>query len=237
MKTYIWSVPTRIFHWLLAISFATAYLLGGEEQFLNIHASFGTMIGGLIFFRILQGFFGPRYARFSDFPVSPKATIQFISNMRESKALHPGHNPMAALVMLAIMITALFTALSGMMMFVAGESGFFGVKINMAANSEIFEEFHEVSANIFLVLVGIHLTGILVDTIFHREAGTVFSIFTGYKRLEATPVKLSVFQKLFSAIWLIVPLMMFFYVLIYQPLTSGENEETEQVIDNEEDND
>ena len=58
MKTYIWSLPTRLSHWLVAIALVVAYILGGEEESINIHAAFGYLAGTLILFRIIWGILG-----------------------------------------------------------------------------------------------------------------------------------------------------------------------------------
>jgi cytochrome b len=225
-----------MFHWLFAISFATAYLLGGEENNLSLHAALGSLIGALIFFRIIQGFTGPRYARFSDFPVSPASLRSFITNMKDSKASHPGHNPLASVIMLCIMVAALVSACSGMLILASGETGFLGIRLTVL-NKDVFEEIHEVVVNIFLGLVGVHLGGILTDTLLHRENGTIFSIFTGYKTIEAGEAKLTLSQKIFSVLWFVIPLTLFLYVILYQPMPAGENENTEQVGDTDKDED
>jgi cytochrome b len=235
MKTYIWTWSTRLFHWLLAIGFVTAYILGGEEESLNIHAGLGIMIGTLVLFRILQGLSGPRYARFSDFPVSPASLKFFVTNMNQSKADHPGHNPLASVVMLGIIFTALLSAVSGMVIVASGEQGLFGFQFNPGSNAELFEGIHEVIVNVFLAFVVVHLTGILADTLFHPGNGTVFSMFTGYKKLSAEEARLSTSQKIFSFFWIVIPLMLFFYMVSSNPITAGENSKTEQV--NETDND
>lgn len=237
MKTYIWTLPTRLFHWLLAISFAAAYLLGGEENYLSLHAALGSLIGALIVFRILQGFTGPRYARFRDFPVSPASIRSFITNMKQSKATHPGHNPLASVIMLCIMLAALVSACSGMLILASGETGIFGFRMTPGFDKDVFEEFHEIVTTVFLVLVGIHLTGILADTLFHRANGTILSIFTGYKNVSAQNARLTSAQKVFSVLWLAVPLAIFAYVLLYQPVPAGEKENTQQVSDTDKDED
>jgi cytochrome b len=228
MKTYIWTWPTRLFHWMLAAGFAAAFLLGGEENYINWHAAFGTLVGCLVLFRILQGFIGPRYARFRDFPVSPASLVAFMKDMKQSKAAHAGHNPAAAVVMLGIMITAILSAFSGMMIFAGGETGFMGIKTAMGSDPELFEEFHEVIVHVFLALVGVHLAGILADTLFHPANGTILSIFTGYKMIKAEDAAPTAFHKVFSVFWIVVPLLLFFYVLKSQPVPAGEAQETEQ---------
>ena len=237
MKTYIWTFPTRLFHWLLAVSSTVAYLLGGEEEHLGLHAAFGSFIGALVLFRILQGFIGPKYARFSDFPVSPSSLWIFLTDMKKSKAAHPGHNPMASVIILCIMITALLSAISGMLVFASGDTGFLGFRIMMRGDPEVFVEIHEIVVKLFLILVAVHLTGILADTLFHSENRTVLSIFTGYKRLRAEEASQSGFHKIFSVFWFAIPVLLFFYVLRYQPLPTLEKEKTEHVDETNEDND
>jgi cytochrome b len=228
MKTYIWTIPTRLFHWLLAISFAVAFLSGGEEEYLNTHAAFGILIGGLILFRLLQGLFGPRYARFSDFPVTPGKLTGFLKDMKMSKLQHPGHNPLAALVMLGIMIAALLSAISGMLLAESSGTALFGLNFSTSMDQDRLEEFHEFIVHLFLVLVGIHLSGIIVDTLFHSEHKTVFSIFTGYKKMDGKPAVNNLWQIAFSAVGLILPVLLFFYIIGSQPVKAGDSEKTEQ---------
>jgi len=237
MKTYIWTIQTRLFHWVLALSFTVAFMLGGEDNYLRIHAALGSLIGTLVLFRIIQGFMGPHYTRFRDFPMSPKSLLAFISDMKQSKASHPGHNPLAALVMLGIMVSALVSAMSGMLMFLSGDTGMFGFRINPGFDTEIFQEIHEVVVHLFLILVGVHLTGIIVDTVFHPGNGTILSIFTGYKRLQAKEAHLTPVQKAFGITWLLIPLVVFCYVLLYQPLPGDENSHSEHTESNSADND
>jgi cytochrome b len=237
MKTYIWTIPTRLFHWSLALSFTVAFILGGEDDFLSLHAALGTFIGILVFFRVFQGLFGPRYARFRDFPVSPRALIEFVKNMKKSKEDHPGHNPLASLVMLGIFAAALVSFVSGFMLFATSETGMFGIRFNPGGDGEVWEEVHEVVVHLFLILVGIHLTGIAVDTLFHPGNGTIWSIFTGYKKINTVPALNTIGQKFFSIVWFSLPFLAFFYVLIYQPTPADEKENTEQTEGSETDDD
>ncbi len=237
MKTYIWTFPTRVFHWLLAFSFAVAFFLGGEEEFLNLHSALGIFIGILVVFRVIQGFTGPKYTRFRDFPVSPASIRLFITNMKQSKAMHPGHNPLASLVMFSIFIMAFLSAISGMLIFASGDTGIFGFRLLEVSDPEIFEEFHDVVVHLFLILVVVHLTGIMADALFHRENGTIWSIFSGYKRIAAVPATQNNFQRVFSIMWFVIPIIVFFYVLKFQETPVGEKENTEKVSDNDKDED
>jgi cytochrome b len=233
MKTYIWTLPTRLFHWLLAFSFTIAFILGGEEEFIHVHSSFGVFIGILVFFRIIQGFYGPRYTRFRDFPVSFEAIRYFLTRMKESKSSHPGHNPLASVVMLSIFFMALLSAVSGIFLTATDVSGFCGLRLNTGIDPDVFGEVHEVVVHLFLLLVGFHLAGVIFDTMFHPQNKTIFSIITGYKQIEAAPAVLSRFQFFFTVFWLLVPAAMFFYTLRHQSTSAGTSEGTEQVDENE----
>lgn len=237
MRTYVWTLPTRIFHWLFALSFTIAFILGGEDEFLRIHVAIGCFTGVLILMRIIQGFTGPRYALFRDFPVSAGSIKHFITNMKESKALHPGHNPLAGVVMICMLILALASAVSGMLILASGESGMFGIRISAGAVNELFEEIHDKAVHLLLILVGVHLAGILVDLVFHKANGTFMSMLTGYKKIQAGDAVSGRFQKFFAILWFVLPLITLIYILGYQPMPAGENEKTEQTEGKEHEDD
>ncbi|WP_456379162.1 cytochrome b/b6 domain-containing protein [Lutibacter sp.] len=195
MKSYIWTLPTRISHWLLAASFTIAYILGDFENLANFHFAFGAFAGTLIFFRLLFGLFGPKYSNFKDFSLGIKNQILFIKTYFSNPKEYAGHNPVASIIMLLILIIGLLTAASGFMTY-ASESNLF----NIGINEHFFEEIHETMANIFLTLVIIHLIGVFSDRFFHSKTGTLKSIFTGYKNVEAENATLNSFHKSFILI-------------------------------------
>lgn len=204
MKTKVWTLSIRIFHWLLAIGFCSAYILGDMDEYPNLHYAFGLFVGSLILFRILYGLIGNRYANFTDFPVSLRSQISFITGFRNNKP-YIGHNPAASLVMLGIFVVGILCSISGYMLY-SVESGSI-----LAFNEDILEEGHEVIANLFLILVIIHLAGLLTDLVFHRKANTLQSIFTGYKNVEGENSSQNAFHTIFSVIWFIVPFAAFIY--------------------------
>ncbi len=82
-KRLVWDLPLRLFHWLLVLSIAASwytaenseeYLTIGENIYfyVQIHFWLGYWTLGLIAFRIIWGFIGPKHARFSSFYPSPK---------------------------------------------------------------------------------------------------------------------------------------------------------------------
>jgi cytochrome b len=200
------------------LGFAISYISGESDEFMNLHFAFGMFIGTFIILRLLFGLIGPRYSHFRDFPISLNNQREFLRTFFSKTRKYIGHNPPASLVMLAILVTGLLCSLSGYLMY--AEKNHVFILIN---NGEILSDTHEVLANIFLGLVILHLTGILADTLFHSEAGTLASIFTGYKKLESENNKLTTFQKAFSVLWIIIPLIMFWMGLRLPAITSQEN--------------
>jgi cytochrome b len=237
MKTYIWGLPTRLFHWLLAIGFAAAYLLADADNLKNLHFAFGAFTGTLLFFRLLFGFFGPKYSRFSDFPMGIKNQIEFAKTFFAKTKEYAGHNPAASVVMLLIILVGILCSFSGYLIY-STENKIF----SLGFDPDFLEEAHEVLANIFLILVGMHLLGILADTLFHSKTGTLKSMFTGYKNVQAENVRLNSFQKIFGFLWLIIPVVMFIYAESFQvneqkgnKLESEETEKPESETEDEED--
>ena len=237
MKTYIWSLPTRIFHWLLVIGMIVAYLVSEEDSLLNIHSSIGYMIGILILFRIIWGFFGPKYSRFRDFPMGMKSIKAFITDLKSSKSQSPGHNPAASVIMLAIILFSLLIVISGILLLASKGQGLFAA-VQVGLSSDALKEIHEIAVNIVIGLVIAHLLGNLVDFIFNRKAGTLTSMFTGYKNIEGENAKLSSIQKIIAGIGILSALAILPYSLITQKITvKAENQEQKAQTQEEDDDD
>ncbi len=167
-KMLVWDIPTRVFHWLLVISFAGSYLTAESERYRDIHVVLGYTLLGLIVFRLLWGFVGTRYARFKSFWFKPSETIHYIVSLVKAKPTHyVGHNPAGAIAVFLLLTLGLIAAISGVLIF-------------EDMGGDMLEELHEVVANGMLVLVGIHLLGVLISSVLHRE-NLVRAMITGFK--------------------------------------------------------
>lgn len=108
----VWDVLVRIFHWSLVIAFVVAYLSSEEENPWHIYSGFTVL--GLIVFRVIWGFVGSRYARFSNFLYSPASVIDYIKSARSGLPKHYlGHNPLGGWMVMALLITLFVVTLSG----------------------------------------------------------------------------------------------------------------------------
>lgn len=229
-KTMIWAWPTRLFHGLLVIGFTTAYLLGEDaEDFQQYHFAFGALVGLLLFFRLMYGLFGPRYARFRDFPLGVESLKKFFQSISTKQLAFAGHNPAASAVMLGIFVVGFVCSLSGFAMYLTKSQIWM-----ILPDTEFLEEAHEFFANLFLILVFAHLAGIIFDLLLHGKKGSVPSIVTGYKEIEAPASRLSVFQKFYSVVWLAVSIVFFFLALNLAPLKNDDNDQEDDEDETEE---
>ena len=165
----VWDPLVRIFHWSLVAGIAFAWIT--SEGLDRVHELIGYGVAILIAIRLVWGFVGSKYARFSQFVKGPRATLAYLRRMVRGKApRHLGHNPAGAAMIIALLTTIMVTLVSGWMMTL---DTFWGV--------EWVEELHEVVANFVLVLVAFHVAGVIHASVTHRES-LVKAMITGLKR-------------------------------------------------------
>lgn len=173
-KQLIWDIPTRVFHWLIVLCFALAYLTSGDDEWELLHITCGYSLFGLMLFRLLWGFVGSRHARFANFVKKPAAAIQYLKSLQGKSAQpehHSGHNPAGAMAIVLLITVGLLTPIAGYIVF----NGWIG---------DWVVDVHAALGNILLGLVVVHLLGVIVGSIKHRE-NIVRAMFTGYKNAAA----------------------------------------------------
>ena len=168
-RILVWDLPTRAFHWLLAVSFAGAFLTAESERYRDIHVTLGYTMLGLIAFRLAWGLVGTRYARFSSFPLSLRRVVSYFRSLLTRSPQHyAGHNPAGSWAIYAMLAMAIL----------AGATGY-------AAYNEIggewLAELHEGAASAMLGLVLIHIGGVILSSLIHRE-NLVEAMLSGYKQ-------------------------------------------------------
>jgi len=158
-KSYIWSLPTRVFHWLFVAFILFAFISAEEDRWLDFHAIIGYAIAILLIFRIIWGFMGPKYSLFKDFPASKKNAKEFLSNIFEKQEKYIGHNPVASYVMFSMFIICFLAIISGIFTYGVQEGK--GL-ISFLNNSffkemELFEEIHEIFSTLFIIAIVLHI--------------------------------------------------------------------------------
>jgi len=190
----VWDRFVRSAHWLLAFSFALAYLT--EDEWLTAHVWAGYVAGSIVLLRIVWGFIGTKHARFRDFLYTPQAGLCYLLDLLRGRARrYLGHSPAGAMMVFALLIGVLATTASGLMVYaydkhegpLAGiiERRYDGMTPKERHNAfesaeDFWEEVHEVLADLTLLLVGLHLGGVALASFVHRE-NLVRSMITGRK--------------------------------------------------------
>jgi cytochrome b len=172
LRRLVWDAPVRVFHALMIVSFAGAWLTGDSERWRVAHIGFGYTMAGLVAFRLLWGVVGTRHARFAAFVRGPSAALRYLFSLAQGRPEHHvGHNPAGALAIVGLLgLTAVVVA-----------SGWLTLN---DLGGEWLEEWHEGAAEALLVLVGVHLAGVLAGSLAHRE-NLVGAMITGRKRATA----------------------------------------------------
>lgn len=165
----VWDVFVRLFHWGLVscVALNQFVLEAGKTP----HQWIGYIASALVLARLIWGFVGSRHARFSDFFPSPSRLRAHIRALREGR--HPryvGHNPVGALMMLALMAVVLALGVTGWMQ---GLDAFWG--------QEWLQDLHEVLANTLLWAAGLHAAAAIVMGRVER-INLVQAMVTGIKQ-------------------------------------------------------
>lgn len=169
IRILVWDVPTRVFHWLLALSFAGAYVTAESERWRLVHVTLGYTLGGLLVFRLLWGLVGTRHARFASFVRGPAAVLRYLRSLMSGRPEHhTGHNPAGALAIVALLALGAVLVLTGW-------------SIYNDLGGEWLEDWHEGAANAMLAVVGLHVGAVLFSSFLHRE-NLVRAMFTGRKQ-------------------------------------------------------
>ncbi len=181
--TYVWDPFVRVFHWSLVAAFVVAYVT--EDEMMTLHVYAGYLIAGLLVFRVIWGFIGPRHARFSDFVYTPAEVLGYV---KDTASGHPprylGHNPAGGVMIVLLLVSLVVTVMTGLLV-LGGEAGTGVLASTLAVSGgeggEAWEEVHEFFGNFTLFLVVLHVAGVLLGGLLHGE-NLVRAMVTGKKK-------------------------------------------------------
>lgn len=173
----LWDLPTRIFHWSLFALVAAAIIsgqVGGNA--IELHGKLGLAIVGLVVFRIVWGFAGSTYARFSQFFPTPSTIAAYLRG--EWHGL--GHNPVGALSAFALLALVLAQAVGGL--FANDDIAFRGPLFSLVGKelSDRITGLHHLASNLLIAFVVLHIAAIL----FYKHVkknNLILPMITGWK--------------------------------------------------------
>lgn len=166
----IWDLPTRLFHWCFAACVVGAYVsakLGG--LYMDWHVRFGLAALGLMIFRVIWGFVGPRHARFGSFVKGPGEIGNYLRGLAAGTARSAGHNPLGALSVLAMLIDLGIQAVLGLFATddIMVQGPLYGTV--SAATSGLLTSLHKANQWIIVTLVILHLLAVAWHTLARKE--------------------------------------------------------------------
>jgi cytochrome b len=158
-RTLVWDLPVRIFHALLAASFLLAWVLAvtsdDESRAFAAHALLGLFIAALVVFRLAWGLIGTRHARFGAFAVRPTDLAAYLKGLVGGpEREYVGHNPASSYASAAMLVLLIGLVATGVL---------------LGRGNEAVEDLHPILAHAMLALVGIHVLGVILHTVRHRD--------------------------------------------------------------------
>ena len=186
VRVKLWDGPIRIVHWLLVILIAFSWW--SSDDHLNWHRWSGYAIIGLVLFRIYWGFAGGGAARFASFVKGPKAVVAYAAKVgRREVATTPGHNPLGALSILALLAVLLVQVGTGL--FVVDIDAFEGGPLSDRVSYDTgraLAEIHELSFRALQALVVLHVAAVLFYWGWKRT-NLIGPMITGRRTLPSDP--------------------------------------------------
>ncbi|QUN04923.1 cytochrome b/b6 domain-containing protein [Shewanella yunxiaonensis] len=182
-KMMVWDVPVRFFHWLTLLLVALLWW-SAEQGEMQWHQLFAYLLMINLLLRIVWGFIGSQYARFSDFLRSPFQVISYVRKQPDEPSL--GHNPLGGYMVLALILVLLLQVSSGMFATddIVTEGPFYSwVSDDL---SRWLTWLHKSNFNLLLVLVVIHVSAVVFYEI--RGQRLIAAMVTGNKQTTLVSV-------------------------------------------------
>ncbi|MCG2578923.1 cytochrome b/b6 domain-containing protein [Dechloromonas sp. XY25] len=177
VRVLVWDWPTRLFHWLLAVSVVAA-IVSGEVggSLIECHGRIGLFIVGLLAFRLAWGVVGSTYARFGHFFPTPAKIRAYLQGDWRGH----GHNPLGAFSVFALLGVLVIQVGTGL--FANDDIAFSGPLSSLVelAVSNRLTGLHHLSGKVLLLLIGLHV-GAIAFYFRIKKDNLVKPMLTGWK--------------------------------------------------------
>jgi cytochrome b len=190
----VWDWPLRLWHWLFAVAVLGAWVSGqwGGFEWRQWHFWFGQSVIGLLIFRVIWGFVGPRHARFFSFFPGPVRLFAYLKTLpRRDAPENAGHNPLGAIAVVVILTIITLQSASGL--FISDDilyegPWFYAVD---SATADFASTIHHRLAWPIGVVIGLHLIAIAFYRLFKGQRLTR-AMITGRKAADRVPESASI---------------------------------------------
>jgi cytochrome b len=183
----IWDLPTRLFHWLLALS-VTASVVSGQigGNAMVWHIRLGLLALALLAFRLVWGFVGGYWSRFATFMYGPRSVMAYLrGDSGPGGRFDIGHSPVGSLSVWALLGLLLVQVATGL---VADDEIATTGPLNRfvaAGTASLASGWHKsVGKSLVIVLVIAHVAAVLYY-LWRKKRDLIAPMIHGDKRLPA----------------------------------------------------
>jgi len=183
----IWDLPTRLFHWTLALCVVALVItgnIGGEAMVWHFRLGFAVL--ALLLFRLVWGFCGGRWSRWSHLPIHPTSVLSYLRSTPAT--LQAGHSPLGSLSVLALLLMLLFQVASGLISDdEIATAGPFVPWVSSSLSAMATHWHTSTGKSILLVLIALHLAAIGYYRRFKKQALTQAMLLGDQQLPESHP--------------------------------------------------
>ncbi len=174
----IWDLPLRLFH-ISLIFLVIGSISSAKLNMLDLHQYFGVALLGLVFFRIIWGFFGTYYSSFKSFNLS---IIDALSQFSKNNTITSIRTPIGCYSTLIFIIVLLSTSVSGLF---SSDDILYDAPLSFLTPNYTSDwtYFHNILHYILYILIGTHISAILYYQIV-KKMKIIERIVDGYSRIE-----------------------------------------------------
>ena len=174
----IWDLPLRLFH-ISLIFLVIGSISSAKLNMLDLHQYFGVALLGLVFFRIIWGFFGTYYSSFKSFNLS---IIDALSQFSKTNTITSIRTPIGCYSTLIFLIVLLLISVSGLF---SSDDILYDAPLSFLTpnHTSDWTYFHNILHYILYILIGTHISAILYYQVV-KKMKIIERILDGYSRIE-----------------------------------------------------
>ena len=205
----IWDLPLRLFH-ISLIFLVIGSISSAKMNKLDLHQYFGVALLGLVFFRILWGFFGTYYSRFKSFNLS---IIDALSQFSKTNKITSIRTPIGCYSTIIFMMVLLSISVSGLF---SSDDILYDAPLSFLTPNltSDWTYIHNILHYMLYILIGIHILAILYYQIV-KKMKIIERVLDGYSRIEKIKVVSLNDKPLIGILLLLILMFLPVLILIY----------------------
>ena len=218
-RVQVWDLPVRLMHWTLVAAVAGAWATQEiEGDWFRYHVWCGYTVLLVAATRIAWGFLGTRHARFASFLRGPSAVLGYLRGLSSRGDAHyAGHNPLGALMVLALLVLLLVQAVTGLFANdqVMANGPLFGYVTS--GTSDRLTSIHKQLFDLLIAAISLHVLAAFFYLLVRRD-NLILPMITGRKRAAEVPPEERIAS---SRTWLWALILAAFAVVLYAVVRSA----------------